>query len=62
MSGQQLMEWIAYADVEPFGQGRNDEWYAQLVAMYHNVHRDRDSVSISAAELLRREHAGDTDS
>lgn len=38
---RQLFEWIAYAELEPFGEDRAD-WRAALVAsMVHNVAVDR---------------------
>lgn len=40
MTGQQLMEWMAYEEVEPFGEQRADLRMAILAALIANINRD----------------------
>jgi hypothetical protein len=40
MSGLQLTEWIAYAQLEPFGEERADLRMAILASLIANVNRD----------------------
>lgn len=40
MSGQQLTEWMAYFELEPFGEERADYRMATLAALTANIHRD----------------------
>lgn len=40
MSGQQLVEWMAYAELEPFGEERADLRMATLAALIANIYRD----------------------
>ena len=41
MSIQQLREWFAYAELEPFGEERDDYRSAQIVCAIANANRDR---------------------
>lgn len=40
LSGREFMEWMAYAEIEPFGEERADLRMAILAALIANVHRD----------------------
>lgn len=41
MSGRELAEWMAYYQVEPFGDVRGDLQAAMITAMIANVNRDQ---------------------
>jgi hypothetical protein len=36
MTGRQFYEWVAYAEMEPFGERRDDYRAASIVQMIHN--------------------------
>jgi hypothetical protein len=40
MTSQQLMDWIAYSGIEPFGAPFDDARSAQIVQTLANIHRD----------------------
>jgi len=40
-SRTQLLEWVAYANNEPFGDRRRDYHAAQIVAMFANLRRNQ---------------------
>lgn len=40
MSSAEFTEWIAYAELEPFGGSIDDSKYGMLMAMIANIHRD----------------------
>lgn len=42
LSWRQLLEWEAYAGLEPFGEWRGDLRVAQLTSLLANVHRNPD--------------------
>lgn len=45
MSGQDLVEWIAYAELEPFGEERADLRMGILAALTANMNRDPEKTS-----------------
>ena len=45
MSGPQFVEWMAYAQLEPFGEERADFRMARLAALTANIHRDPNKSS-----------------
>ena len=52
----QLVEWMAYAQLEPFGEERADYRAASIVAMLANLHRDttRHPEPFALADFLLR--------
>lgn len=48
----QLLEWIAYAEVEPFGEERGDVRAAMLAATTYNIHRGRRTRARSIEDFM----------
>jgi hypothetical protein len=59
MPGRVLGEWMAYASLEPFGEGRADLRMGILAALTANVNRDPDKCEPFKAEDLMPDFAAD---
>lgn len=54
MSHAQLMEWLAYFTLEPFGEGRADWRAAMQASVIANVHRRRGSRQFQPKDFMPR--------
>lgn len=56
LSSHELSEWVAYAAIEPFGQGRADDGFRLLASMFYNANRGKGSRPLTAADFLKTLH------
>lgn len=58
MDVEEFLTWAAYAQVEPFGEERQDWRNAMLLAMQANMNRPKGAPPIPPARFLPRFEAG----
>lgn len=52
MGGAELVEWVAYYELEPFG-ARRDNWHAGIIAaLLANIHRAKGAKAVSPSDFL----------
>ena len=49
-----LFEWMAYAQIEPFGEERMDLRFADFQALYANSHRGKNSTPYKPQQFMRK--------
>lgn len=54
MAAELFSEWMAYAQLEPFGEDRMDLRFADFQALYANAHRGKGKPAFEAKHFLRR--------
>jgi len=46
MSAKEFDDWLAYNELEPFGQARHELFHAQFFAMWANAHKKKGASSV----------------
>ncbi len=52
MTAREAAEWMAYAEVEPFGPPREDQRAGQVAAAVANVHRGKSREPFTPSDFL----------
>lgn len=53
MSSTEFNEWIAYAEIEPFGEIREDQRAGTIAAMIYNVNRGKSKKAIKWNDFFK---------
>ena len=54
LPARQLFEWMAYAQIEPFGEERMDLRFADFQALYANSHRGKNTTPFKPQQFMRK--------